>query len=51
MISDEELTKRIFKEYAEYLDRAGIPYDNNQGFYVYVPLQNIKKSVFFHWSS
>ena len=44
MTSNEEATKRIFREYAKYLDKAGIPYNNRQGFYVYIPLQNIKQS-------
>ena len=43
--SDEALKKKIHKEYAEYLDREGIPYTNgNNGFDVHIPLQNIKES-------
>ncbi len=43
--SDDALTKKIYREYAEYLENAGVPYNNNQnGFHVYVSLQNIEKS-------
>lgn len=43
--SDDALTKKIYEEYTEYLDRAGVPYNNDQnGFHVYIPLKNIKKS-------
>ena len=43
--NDETLTKRIHKEYAEYLDQAGVPYRNDQnGFFVFIPLKNIKRS-------
>ena len=45
MKSDDAQTLKIHKEYSEYLDKADIPYDNNQnGFHVYIPLKNIKKS-------
>ena len=45
MKTDDALTKKIYKEYSEYLDKAGVPYRNDQnGFYVYIPLQNIKQS-------
>jgi len=42
---DKALTQKVFREYGEYLDKAGIPYKNDQnGFYVYIPLQNIEHS-------
>lgn len=42
---DEAREDKIYKEYSEFLDRAGIKYDNRQyDFYVYVPLKNIKES-------
>ena len=45
MKSDNALTKKIYKEYAEYLDQTGVPYRNDQtGFHVYIPLKNIEKS-------
>lgn len=45
MKSDDTLTKKIYEEYAEHLDKVSVPYSNNQnGFHVYIPLKNIKKS-------
>ena len=42
---DKALTQKIFREYSEYLDKAGVPYKNDQnGFYVFIPLQNIEES-------
>lgn len=43
--TDHALTQKVFREYAEYLDKAGIPYKNDQNdFYVFIPLQNIEES-------
>ena len=43
--TDNALTKKIYREYSAFLDKAGIRYHNNQnGFHVYVDLKNIKDS-------
>ena len=45
MRSEDKLEKKIYTEYSEYLDQTGVSYNNNQnGFHVYIPLQNIKQS-------
>lgn len=43
--ADDTMTKKIYREYSAFLDKAGIRYHNNQnGFYVYIDLKNIKDS-------
>ena len=45
MSSDKELTAKVYTEYAQYLTRHGIRFNNNQnGFHVYIDLKNIKQS-------
>ena len=41
MKSDDALTKRIRKEYPKYLDKLEIQYNNRDGFYVRIKLNNI----------
>ena len=49
---DKALTQKIFREYSEYLDKAGVPYKNDQnGFYVYIPLQNIEERVLHRYAN
>ena len=44
MKSDEALTKKIQKEYKEFLDAQGIKYNDTQGLYVYMDTKNIDHS-------
>ena len=40
-----EETEKVYSDYSEYLDSAGVRYLNNQnGFHVYIVLKNIKQS-------
>ena len=44
MESDQKLAKKVFREYAAFLDAQGIKYNDHQGFYVYIDTKNINHS-------
>ena len=45
IIRNKEANRKIFDEYSALLEKKGIEYSNDQnGFYVHVPLKNIGKS-------